>query len=111
MHNLPILFFQAEDGIRVHCVTGVQTCALPIFPVERLLEGETEKLIHMEERLHERVVGQRSEERRVGKECRLGWWTFYIKKINMLPIVGTLSGKTTKLMVWPLVHLGNRNQV
>ncbi|MGH3052996.1 MAG: ATP-dependent Clp protease ATP-binding subunit, partial [Gaiellaceae bacterium] len=27
-------------------------------PVERLLEGETEKLIHMEERLHQRVVGQ-----------------------------------------------------
>jgi ATP-dependent Clp protease ATP-binding subunit ClpB len=27
-------------------------------PVSRLLEGETEKLIHMEERLHERVVGQ-----------------------------------------------------
>src|SRR5438034_10417464 len=30
-------FFQAEDGIRDHCVTGVQTCALPIsseaFPV------------------------------------------------------------------------------
>src|SRR5476649_765639 len=24
-------FFQAEDGIRVHCVTGVQTCALPIL--------------------------------------------------------------------------------
>ena len=24
-------FFQAEDGIRFHCVTGVQTCALPIF--------------------------------------------------------------------------------
>src|SRR5437588_6207873 len=23
-------FFQAEDGIRGHCVTGVQTCALPI---------------------------------------------------------------------------------
>ncbi len=28
------------------------------IPVARLLEGETEKLIHMEERLHERVVGQ-----------------------------------------------------
>jgi ATP-dependent Clp protease ATP-binding subunit ClpB len=28
------------------------------IPVSRLLEGETEKLIHMEERLHERVVGQ-----------------------------------------------------
>src|SRR5260221_10705308 len=30
--NLPLIFFffQAEDGIRDHCVTGVQTCALPI---------------------------------------------------------------------------------
>jgi ATP-dependent Clp protease ATP-binding subunit ClpB len=28
------------------------------IPVDRLLEGETEKLIHMEERLHHRVVGQ-----------------------------------------------------
>lgn len=28
------------------------------IPVERLLEGEVEKLVHMEDRLHERVVGQ-----------------------------------------------------
>jgi ATP-dependent Clp protease ATP-binding subunit ClpB len=28
------------------------------IPVSRLLEGELEKLVHMEERLHERVVGQ-----------------------------------------------------
>jgi ATP-dependent Clp protease ATP-binding subunit ClpB len=28
------------------------------IPVSRLLEGETEKLIHMEERLHRRVIGQ-----------------------------------------------------
>ena len=28
------------------------------IPVSRLLEGETEKLIHMEDRLHQRVVGQ-----------------------------------------------------
>src|SRR5438552_3324488 len=28
-----IFFFQAEDGIRVDLVTGVQTCALPIFHV------------------------------------------------------------------------------
>ena len=28
------------------------------IPVSRLMEGETEKLIHMEERLHERIVGQ-----------------------------------------------------
>src|SRR5207245_1541634 len=27
-----LFFFQAEDGIRVATVTGVQTCALPIFP-------------------------------------------------------------------------------
>src|SRR5260221_11546829 len=25
-----VVFLQAEDGIRDHCVTGVQTCALPI---------------------------------------------------------------------------------
>src|SRR5476649_1375916 len=31
MHVLLFFFFfQAEDGIRDHCVTGVQTCALPI---------------------------------------------------------------------------------
>ena len=28
------------------------------IPVSRLLEGEVQKLVHMEERLHERVVGQ-----------------------------------------------------
>src|ERR1700744_5078790 len=28
------------------------------IPVTRLMEGEVEKLIHMEERLHERVIGQ-----------------------------------------------------
>ncbi len=28
------------------------------IPVSRLLEGETEKLIHMEDRLHQRVIGQ-----------------------------------------------------
>src|SRR5215211_8525858 len=30
-------FFQAEDGIRGHCVTGVQTCALPISAKGRAL--------------------------------------------------------------------------
>src|SRR5438034_5461167 len=29
-HDVKCFFFQAEDGIRDHCVTGVQTCALPI---------------------------------------------------------------------------------
>src|SRR6266508_4120049 len=31
---LLVFFFQAEDGIRAGHVTGVQTCALPIYPVE-----------------------------------------------------------------------------
>src|SRR5947207_112515 len=31
---MSLFFFQAEDGIRDHCVTGVQTCALPIFKSE-----------------------------------------------------------------------------
>src|SRR2546430_9846072 len=33
----PVFFFQAEDGIRDLTVTGVQTCALPIYstPVPR----------------------------------------------------------------------------
>src|SRR5260221_10835276 len=30
LNNDGFFFFQAEDGIRDHCVTGVQTCALPI---------------------------------------------------------------------------------
>src|SRR3989449_8538434 len=36
-------FFQAEDGIRDVAVTGVQTCALPIFfdPTRRYLTLET----------------------------------------------------------------------
>ena len=37
--KLILFFFQAEDGIRDHCVTGVQTCALPILRlVEYLIE-------------------------------------------------------------------------
>src|SRR5256885_11795488 len=38
-----VFFFQAEDGIRDYKVTGVQTCALPIF--ERLA-GHAEDEIH-----------------------------------------------------------------
>src|SRR5260221_1727319 len=33
--GLRAFFFQAEDGIRDHCVTGVQTCALPISLTKR----------------------------------------------------------------------------
>lgn len=40
------------------------------IPVSRLLEGETQKLIHMEERLHERVVGQDNAIRAVSNAVR-----------------------------------------
>src|SRR5690606_40858703 len=34
-YSLLFFFFQAEDGIRDFHVTGVQTCALPIFEILR----------------------------------------------------------------------------
>src|SRR3712207_8187091 len=36
LKNLYFFFFQAEDGIRDIGVTGVQTCALPIFLLETM---------------------------------------------------------------------------
>src|SRR6478735_8239310 len=33
-------FFQAEDGIRDYKVTGVQTCALPIFAIQAFYNEE-----------------------------------------------------------------------
>src|SRR5260221_8471080 len=36
---MSFFFFQAEDGIRDHCVTGVQTCALPIYHTDTMLLG------------------------------------------------------------------------
>src|SRR5256885_5471568 len=47
-----LFFFQAEDGIRDYKVTGVQTCALPIFgrdPDSNLFaesESETDRVPH-----------------------------------------------------------------
>src|SRR5256885_4387302 len=38
-----LFFFQAEDGIRDYKVTGVQTCALPIFGFVNLLIADFEK--------------------------------------------------------------------
>src|SRR5207302_2754246 len=66
-------FFQAEDGIRDFHVTGVQTCALPISPeISEIttISVETERIIPSNIR-KERIL--RSEERRVGKECRSRW--------------------------------------
>src|SRR5207248_6046688 len=89
-------FFQAEDGIRDRTVTGVQTCALPIFfhwivrrrtIVCRAIDDGSRQSIGVgsPEILGRRRVfllrnsgwgrgkGRRSEERRVGKESRSGW--------------------------------------
>src|SRR2546427_8437449 len=38
-HFMFFFFFQAEDGIRDLTVTGVQTCALPIFVSHLVLVG------------------------------------------------------------------------
>src|SRR5215216_4501652 len=36
-----VFFFQAEDGIRDDLVTGVQTCALPISPIDGIASHQT----------------------------------------------------------------------
>src|SRR5690606_39906403 len=96
---LVCFFFQAEDGIRDFHVTGVQTCALPIYPdfsdilLQILDDGRltdnkgrtisfkntiillTSNSKNIEYDFKPEVLG-RSEERRVGKECRWGsLWT------------------------------------
>src|SRR2546430_6382038 len=92
-------FFQAEDGIRVLTVTGVQTCALPIL-AEQGIRAEAEArvigcpdsilasctveaaqicdLYDVEpERVEIVSPAVRSEERRVGKECRSRWSPYH----------------------------------
>src|SRR5207302_7985046 len=98
--------FQAEDGIRAFHVTGVQTCALPIyldFRLDRLVGHNVEEIglallqfeaagyfghilatqVGMDRASAELALSHalddglrahlRSEERRVGKECRSRW--------------------------------------
>src|SRR5205807_4847089 len=79
-------FFQAEDGIRDYKVTGVQTCALPICRPRPLVivpraTHKVEQQIRAET-LAARGLARwvRSEERRVGKECRSGWSRCHKKK-------------------------------
>src|SRR5258708_17128198 len=92
-------FFQAEDGIRDDLVTGVQTCALPISSADladrrrRGLEFSSAER-DLRERSTTRPVAAgleparygwngvadanpRSEERRVGKECRSRWSPYH----------------------------------
>src|SRR5437764_15319653 len=74
-----VFFFQAEDGIRDTSVTGVQTCALPIFGrrgAHRRVTGQAGESPRGVAGGHAR----RSEERRVGKECRARWSPDHEKK-------------------------------
>src|SRR5207245_6796911 len=72
-------FFQAEDGIRDATVTGVQTCALPIWPhiVADIRNCDDQPItirvwfgVHRIVEIARIRSVDRSEERRVGKECR-----------------------------------------
>src|SRR5688572_32825728 len=93
-------FFQAEDGIRDLTVTGVQTCALPIYPAALRTshaffplvigpagaDGTTVPRSARVATLHASTEGlqdtahrERSEERRVGKECRCRWGVHHRK--------------------------------
>src|SRR5215203_7051221 len=71
-----VFFFQAEDGIRDIGVTGVQTCALPILTSGA--SAASAPRTTTERYAAERA--SRSEERRVGKECRSRWSPYHYKK-------------------------------
>src|SRR5258706_12029021 len=72
----PPFFFQAEDGIRDWSVTGVQTCALPISPSAsgpaQPAGGHGQSAF-----MGSYDANRRSEERRVGKECRSRWSPYH----------------------------------
>src|SRR2546428_6653997 len=99
---LVFFFFQAEDGIRDLIVTGVQTCALPIYstatttsirscwyrrtnvsttyrnagPSFRSVVMSLKRIPSVGKFLMSRIFA-RSEERRVGKECRSRWSPYH----------------------------------
>src|SRR5688572_32159307 len=90
--SIYFFFFQAEDGIRDLTVTGVQTCALPIYEQETeqpqeerhppsLARGRRHRQPALTGAPHHENHGhqenQRSEERRVGKECRSRWSPYH----------------------------------
>src|SRR5947208_8272358 len=91
-------FFQAEDGIRDDLVTGVQTCALPISGLNGLSASVADCRLATQKTIRMMPSGSnisrlmiflviahapvRSEERRVGKECRSRWSPYHYKKKN-----------------------------
>src|SRR5260370_34190626 len=87
-HNR-LFFFQAEDGIRDSSVTGVQTCALPIYKRQRFLAGTANR----------NAIGngcggaQKTEERRVGEEGRSPGAPDHLKKKKKVMLFASLRVK------------------
>src|SRR2546426_1826984 len=82
--SLLVFFFQAEDGIRDYKVTGVQTCALPIFASattacrSTTISADSNTASPASAMTAVTPPGDtRSEERRVGKECRSRWSPYH----------------------------------
>src|SRR5690348_2634889 len=99
-----VFFFQAEDGIRGGRVTGVQTCALPIFgiglrePVQRLppvVRAEVGTAPAVGRLVNDHLV--RSEERRVGKESRCRGAAEFVKnkQVGVIAIKKPGAGDAT----------------
>src|SRR2546422_3207638 len=74
---LLFFFFQAEDGIRDVAVTGVQTCALPISALIEAYSVLTRLPAPYRLAPADAFAVLRSEERRVGKECRSRWSPYH----------------------------------
>src|SRR5687768_18576049 len=86
-----MFFFQAEDGIRGVAVTGVQTCALPICwfgGVSARFATPANSIAFMGALI---ALLARSEERRVGKECRSRWSAQHENKKTCQQSVAELS--------------------
>src|SRR5215203_4249377 len=80
-HVIARYFLQAEDGIRDIGVTGVQTCALSDLERAQDRGRRSHALRTQAARRTTRGGGRsRSEERRVGKECRSRWWPDHYKR-------------------------------
>src|SRR3989442_12388282 len=92
-------FFKAEDGIRDADVTGVQTCALPIYTTRAANPSRTtcsparsasrpRSSCRRPSRRASAGCRKRSEERRGGKEGRSRWSSYHLKKEKRLVTVG-----------------------
>src|SRR5688572_31267056 len=66
-------FFQAEDGIRDLTVTGVQTCALPIYEAFLVRMHELDRIFDRDDVHAARLVDEIDDGRKRGRFPRAGW--------------------------------------